>query len=72
MLSVIIPLFHTGHESPRIDFFFCIRGKGGGGGREVSFFFSYRDVLRVSPDLDTMSLRIFGGFGWNRTRMHYD
>ena len=36
----LLPLFHTGHESPespRIDFFF-IRGGGGGGGgiREVS------------------------------------
>ena len=27
------------------------------------FFFSNRDVLRVSPDSDTMSLRIFGGIG---------
>ena len=26
-------------------------------------FFSNRDVLRVSPDSDTMSLRIFGGAG---------
>ena len=34
----------------------------GGGGREVSLiFFSNRDVLRVSPDSDTMSLRILGG-----------
>ena len=38
-------------------------------------FFSNRDVLRVSPDSDTMSLRIFGEsaqFGWNRARIHYD
>ena len=35
----IIPLFHTGHESPespRIDFF-LIRGGGGGGGGFVRF-----------------------------------
>ena len=33
--------------------------------REVSliFFFSNRDELRVIPDSDTMSLRIFGGIG---------
>ena len=32
--------------------------------REVSlFFFSHPDALRVSPDSDTMSLRIFGGIG---------
>ena len=54
----VIPLFHTGHESPRIDFF-LIRGI-----REVSlFFFSNRDEQRVIPDSDTMSLRIFGGVG---------
>ena len=34
-----------------------------GGIREVSFFFSNRDELRVIPDSDTMSLRIFGGIG---------
>ena len=37
---LLIPLFHTGHESPelpRIDFL-LIRGGGGGGGvREVSY-----------------------------------
>ena len=27
------------------------------------FFFSNRDVVRVIPDSDTMSLRIFGGIG---------
>ena len=27
------------------------------------FFFSNRDELRVIPDSDTMSLRIFGGIG---------
>ena len=27
------------------------------------FLFSNGDVLRVNPDLDTMSLRIFGGIG---------
>ena len=33
-----------------------------GGIREVSLiFFSNRDELRVNPDSDTMSLRIFGG-----------
>ena len=64
----VIPLFHTGHESPespRIDFL-LIRGGGGGGGgiREVSLKKnSNRDALRVSPDSDTMSLRIFGGIG---------
>ena len=39
------------------------------------FFFSYRDVLQVGPDSDTMSLRIFGELaqiGWNRTRIRYD
>ena len=37
---------------------------GGGGIREVSlFFFSNRDELRVIPDSDRMSLRIFGGIG---------
>ena len=46
----IIPLFHTGHESPespRIDFFSYSGGGGGGGGiREVSLFFlSNRDEL---------------------------
>ena len=59
--SCFIPLFHTGHESPespRIDFLLIW------GIREVSFnFFSNRDVLRVSPDSDTISLRIFGGIG---------
>ena len=35
-----------------------------GGIREVSLNFFYnRDALRVSPDSDTMSLRIFGGIG---------
>ena len=35
-----------------------------GGIREVSlFFFSNRDELRVIPDSDTMSLRIFGEIG---------
>ena len=35
-----------------------------GGIREVSLIFlSNRDVLRVSPDSDTMSLRIFGNIG---------
>ena len=64
---VLIPLFHTGHESPespRIDFF-LIRGGGGGGGfvRFHYYFFSNRDELRVIPDSDTMSLRIFEGIG---------
>ena len=55
----IIPLFHTGHESSRIDLFLI---RGGGGIREVSLnIFSNRDVLQVSPDSDTMSLRVFGG-----------
>ena len=27
------------------------------------FFFSNRDGLQVSPDSDTISLRIFGGIG---------
>ena len=62
--QTLIPLFQTGHESPespRIDFLF-IRG-GGGFVRFHYFFFSNRDVLRVSPDSDTISLRIFGGIG---------
>ena len=58
----LIPLFHTGHESPespRIDF--LIRGGGGGGFvRFHSIFFSNRDVPRVSPDSDTVSLNIRG------------
>ena len=70
MLKVwVIPLFHTGHESretPRIDFL-LIRGGGGGGGEGFGRFhqknFSNRDVLRVSPDSETMSLRIFGVIG---------
>ena len=38
-----------------------------GGIGEVSLKkFSNRDVLRVSPDSDTMSLRIFGGGGGGR------
>ena len=55
----LIPLFHTGHkspESPQIDFFI-------GGGDSWGFIkkkFSNRDALLVSPDSDTMSLRIFG------------
>ena len=60
-LRHLIPLFHTGHESPespRIDFFLF------GGIREVSlFFFSNRDELRVIPDSETMPLRIFGRIG---------
>ena len=58
----IIPLFHTGHESPespRIDFLF-IRGDSWG---FIKKNFSNRDGLLVSPDSDTMSLRIFGGVG---------
>ena len=47
-----------------------------GGIREVSFFFfSNRDELRVIPDSDTFSLRIFvqsAQFGWNRARIHFD
>ena len=58
----VIPLFQTGHESPLIDFFYSRRG-GEGFARFHYFFFLNRDVLRVSPDSDTMSLRIFGGFG---------
>ena len=75
MLYFLIPLFHTGHESPespRIDFLIDSWGFV----RFHYFFFSNRDVLRVSPDSDTISLRIFGGksaqFGWNRARIHYD
>ena len=45
-------------------FFLFVRGGGGGGVREVSLQkISNREVLRVSPDSDTMSLRIFGGIG---------
>ena len=67
-VSPLIPLFHTGHESPGIDFF-LIR-LGGGFVRFPYFFFSNRDVLRVSPDSDTMSLRIFGGIGSIRLESH--
>ena len=42
-----------------------------GGIREVSLKkISNRDVLRVSPDSDTMSLRIFGGIGSIRLESH--
>ena len=60
----ILPLFHTGHESPespQIDFFI-----DSGGFVRFHYFFFNRDVVRVSPDSDTMSLfrydvvRIFG------------
>ena len=58
---MVIPLFHTGHESPespRIDFILIW------GIRKVSlFFFSNHDELRVIPDSDTMLLRIFGAIG---------
>ena len=55
-------LFHTGHESPespRISFFLFGGGGGGGGGGGFVRF----DELRVIPDSDAMSLRIFGGIG---------
>ena len=45
---------------------FFVFGGGGGGGRFVRlhyFFFSNLDELRVSPDSDTMLLRIFRGIG---------
>ena len=42
-----------------------------GGIREVSLKkISNRDVLRVSPDSDTMSLRIFGGGGGGGGRLN--
>ena len=69
-----IPLFHKGHESPespRIEFFFYM----GEFVRLPEVSFSNRDVLRVSPDSDTMPLRISGEsalFGWNRARIQYD
>ena len=44
--------------------FFLFGGVGGGGFvRFHYFFFSNRDEVRVIPDSDTMSLRIFGGIG---------
>ena len=44
-----------------------------GGIRKVSlFFFSNRDELRVIPDADTMSLRIFGGIGSIRLESRKD
>ena len=58
----IIPLFHTGHETPelpQIDFFLF----RGGGFVRFQYFFSNRDDLRVSPDSDTISLLMFGGIG---------
>ena len=61
MSTHVIPLFHTGHESPespRIDFF-LIRGDLWG----FIIFFSNRDELRVIPDSETKSLRIFGAIG---------
>ena len=57
-----ILLFHTGHKSPelpQIEFFIY----GGIRVRFHYFFSSNSDVLRVSPDSDTMSLGIFGGIG---------
>ena len=51
-------------DSNRHELIFFYSGGGGGGGLEVSLKkFSNRDVLRVSPDSDTVSLRIFGGIG---------
>ena len=60
-LCPLIPLFHTGHESPESPriVFFLIRGDSSG----FIIFFSNRVVVRVIPDSDTMSLRIFGGIG---------
>ena len=53
------------------SFIYSGGGGGGGGSKKIS----NRDALRVSPDSDTMSLRISGGsaqLGLNRARIHYD
>ena len=55
----LIPLFHTGHESPespRIDFFSF------GGIREVSLFFIFSSGESGES----------AQFGWNRARIHYN
>ena len=77
---LLIPLFHTGHESPespRIDFF-LIRGGGGGGRgiREVSLFFSPIVMSYESFPIQIRCRYEYSGqsaqFGWNRARIHYD
>ena len=58
--TTLYPLFNTDHESHELIFYWI------GGIREASLKktnTSNRDVLRVSPDSDTMSLRNFGGIG---------
>ena len=54
------------------ELIFLLGGGGVGGGiRDVSLIFFFNlDVLRVSPDSDTMSLRIFGGIGSSRLESH--
>ena len=68
----LIPLFHTGHESPespRIDFLFR-------GIREVSFFFSPIVMFYESVQIQIRCLYGDWGesaqFGWNHARIHYD
>ena len=70
---LLIPLFHTGHESPespQIDFFLF------GGICEVSFiFFSNRDVHESVPIQIRCRYEYSGEsaqFGWNCARIHYD
>ena len=72
--SALIPLFHTGHESPespRIDFFLF------GGIREVSLFlFSPIVMFYKSVSIQIRCRYEYSGesaqFGWNRARIHHD
>ena len=67
----LIPLFHTGHESPRIDFF-LIRGDSWGFIKFfspiVKFYESVPIQIRCRFEYSGESAQ----FGWNRARIHYD
>ena len=70
----VIPLFHTGHESPespRIDFF-LIRGDSWG----FIIFFAPIVMSYESSPIQIRCRYEYAGesaqFGWNRPRIHYD
>ena len=77
----IIPLFHTGHESPespRIDFFSYSGGGGGGGGGFVRFHYFFYPIV-MSYESFPIQIRCryeYSGesaqFGWNRAIIIYD